>query len=84
MICTMGLKKGGIQGLGGNMPKWEYRIRKTDLKALHQSSFMELEQMRLSEYGEEGWELVSAVPSQNGEALILFLKRPVEEGRRGL
>jgi len=62
------------------MPKWEYRIRKTDLKALSQSSFLELEQVRLSEWGEDGWELVSAVPSQNGEALILFLKRPVDEG----
>lgn len=79
----MGLKKRGIEGLEGKiMPKWEYRIRKTDLKALHQSSFMELEQMRLSEYGEEGWELISAVPSQNGEALLLFLKRPVEEGSK--
>lgn len=66
------------------MPKWEYRIRKTDLKALSQSSFVELEQLRLSEWGEDGWELVSAVPSQNGEALILFLKRPAEEGRRDL
>ncbi len=61
------------------MKKWEYHIRKTDLKALNQTSFMDLEQMRLTEYGEEGWELIAAVPSQNGEALILFLKRPVEE-----
>ena len=64
------------------VPQWEYRIRKTDLKALNQSSFLELEQMRLSECGEDGWELVSAVPSQNGESLILFLKRPVEEAGR--
>jgi hypothetical protein len=34
--------------------------------------------MRLTEHGEEGWELVSAIPSPNGEALIMFLKRPVE------
>jgi hypothetical protein len=61
------------------MQRWEYRIRKTDLKALNQASFLELEQMRLSEYGEEGWELISAVPSQGGEALIMFLKRPIEE-----
>jgi hypothetical protein len=62
------------------MQRWEYRIRKTDLKSLNQSSFMELEQMRLTEYGEEGWELISVVPSQNGEFLLLFLKRPLEEG----
>jgi hypothetical protein len=36
--------------------------------------------MRLTEYGEEGWELISVVPSQNGESLLLFLKRPLEEG----
>jgi len=61
------------------MKKWEYHIRKTDLKALNQNSFLDLERMRLTEYGEEGWELISAVPSQNGETLILFLKRPAEE-----
>jgi hypothetical protein len=27
--------------------------------------------------GEEGWEIVSAVPSP-GDALIIFLKRPIE------
>jgi hypothetical protein len=61
------------------MQRWEYMIRKTDLKSLNQASFLELERMRLSEHGEEGWELVSAVSPQGGEALILFLKRPVEE-----
>ena len=58
------------------MLRWEYMIRKTDLKALNQASMLDLEQVRLSEYGEEGWEMVSAVPSQ--ESLIIFLKRPVE------
>jgi len=58
------------------MQRWEYRIRKTDLKALSQASRLELEQVRLTEYGEEGWEMVAAVPSQ--DALIIFLKRPVE------
>ena len=57
------------------MQRWEYRIRKTDLKSLSQSSFLELEQVRLTEYGADGWELISVVPSQNAEALILFLKR---------
>ena len=47
------------------MQRREYMIRKTDLK-----------QVRLTEYGEEGWEMVSAVPSQ--DALIIFLKRPIE------
>ncbi len=61
------------------MQRWEYRIRKTDLKALNQASLLELEQMRLTEYGDEGWELIGAVPTQNGEALIMFLKRPAEE-----
>ncbi len=61
------------------MQKWEYRIRKTDLKALTKPSLLELEQVRLTEYGDEGWEMVSAVPSQGGEALIIFLKRPLEE-----
>ena len=61
------------------MQRWEYRIRKTDLKALTQASLLELEQMRLTEYGDEGWELIAAVPTQNGEALIIFLKRPAEE-----
>jgi len=61
------------------MKKWEYMLRRTDFKALTQASFLELERMRLTEHGEEGWELISAVPSQNGEALIMFLKRPVEE-----
>lgn len=61
------------------MQKWEYMVRRTDFKALSQSSFLQLEQTRLTEYGEEGWELISAVPSQQGEALIMFLKRPVEE-----
>jgi hypothetical protein len=61
---------------GGNMQRWEYMIRKTDLKALNQSSMLDLEQVRLTEYGEDGWEMVSAVPSQ--ESLIIFLKRPVE------
>ena len=55
------------------MQKWEYMVRKTDFKALTQPSFMELERTRLTEHGEEGWELVSAFPSQNGEALIMFL-----------
>ncbi len=59
------------------MQKWEYMIRKTDLKALNQASRLDLEQVRLTEYGEEGWEIVSAVPSQ--DALIIFLKRPTEE-----
>lgn len=60
------------------MPRWEYMIRKTDLKALNQASLLDLEQVRLTEYGEEGWEIVSAVPSQDGDALIIFLKRPTE------
>jgi hypothetical protein len=60
------------------MPRWEYMIRKTDLKALNQASLLDLEQVRLTEYGEEGWEIVSAVPSQDGDALIIFLKRPME------
>jgi hypothetical protein len=51
-------------------------IRKTDLKALSQASRVDLEQVRLTEYGEEGWEMVSAVPSQ--DSLIIFLKRPFE------
>ena len=61
------------------MPKWEYMVRKTDFKVLSQPSFLELERTRLTEYGEEGWELISAVSSPNGEALIMFLKRPIEE-----
>ena len=60
------------------MQRWEYMIRKTDLKALNQASLLDLEQVRLTEYGEEGWEIVSAVPSQDGDALIIFLKRPME------
>jgi hypothetical protein len=61
------------------MQKWEYMLRKMDFKTLTQPSFLELERMRLTEHGEEGWELISAVPSQQGDALIMFLKRPVEE-----
>ena len=61
---------------GGCMQRWEYMIRKTDLKALNQPSMLDLEQVRLTEYGEEGWEIVSAIPSQ--ECLIIFLKRAVE------
>ncbi len=61
------------------MPKWEYMLRKTDFKSLSQPSFMELERVRLTEHGEEGWELVSAVPSATGDTLFLFLKRPIEE-----
>jgi len=60
------------------MQRWEYMIRKTDLKALNQASLLDLEQVRLTEYGEEGWEIVSAVPSQDGDSLIIFLKRPME------
>ena len=59
------------------MQKWEYMIRKTDLKALSQASRVDLEQVRLTEYGEEGWEIVSAGPSP-GDALIIFLTRPIE------
>jgi len=61
------------------MPKWEYMVRKTDFKSLTQPSFLELERMRLTEHGEEEWELISAIPSQQGDALIMFLKRPLEE-----
>jgi len=61
------------------MPKWEYMIRKTDFKTLSQPSFLELERVRLTEHGEEGWELVSVIPSQNSDSLILFLKRTIEE-----
>ena len=61
------------------MSKWEYMVRKTDFKSLVQHSFLELERMRLTEHVEEGWELISAVPSQKGDALIMFLKRPLEE-----
>lgn len=61
------------------MSKWEYMIRKTDFKTLSQPSFLELERVRLTEHGEEGWELVAVVPSQTGDSLILFLKRPIEE-----
>jgi hypothetical protein len=53
-------------------------IRKTDLKALNQSSMLDLEQVRLTEHGEEGWEMVAAVPSQDSDSLIIFLKRPME------
>ncbi len=60
------------------MQRWEYMIRKTDLKALDQSSMLDLEQVRLTEYGEEGWEMVSAGPSRDSESLIIFLKRPLE------
>jgi len=74
---TVGKIQGGRAG-GESMQKWEYMVRKTDFKALTQPSFLELERTRLTEHGEEGWELVSAIPSQNGEALIMFLKRPVE------
>lgn len=61
------------------MPKWEYMVRKTDFKSLAQASFLELERVRLTEHGEEGWELISAVPSTQGDMLFLFLKRPIEE-----
>jgi hypothetical protein len=61
------------------MAKWEYAIRRTDYGALNQPSFLDLERVRLTERGEEGWELVAVIPSQNGESLFLFLKRPVEE-----
>jgi hypothetical protein len=61
------------------MQRWEYMIRKTDLKTLNQASFLELERMRLSEHGEEGWELVSAVTPPGADVLIVFLKRPIEE-----
>ncbi len=61
------------------MQKWEYMVRKTDFKVLSQPSFLELERTRLTEHGEEGWELIYAVPSQQGDSLIMFLKRPVEE-----
>jgi hypothetical protein len=60
------------------MQKWEYMIRKTDLKALNQASMVDLEQVRLTEYGEEGWEIISAVTSREGDSLIIFLKRPTE------
>jgi hypothetical protein len=60
------------------MPRWEYMIRKTDLKALNQAPLLDLEQVRLTEYGEEGWEMISAVPSQDGDSLIIFLKRAME------
>ena len=60
------------------MQRWEYMIRKTDLKALNQAPLLDLEQVRLTEYGEEGWEMISAVPSQDGDSLIIFLKRPME------
>jgi len=69
-------KKGRLEFF---MAKWEYMIRKTDYAALNQTSFADLERVRLTEHGEEGWELVSVTPSQNGECLILFLKRLVEE-----
>ncbi|HSR11814.1 MAG TPA: hypothetical protein VLS90_10255 [Thermodesulfobacteriota bacterium] len=58
------------------MSRWEYMIRKTDLKALNQASMLDLEQVRLTEHGEEGWEMVSAVAAQ--DSLIIFLKRPAE------
>ncbi len=61
------------------MAKWEYMIRRTDYAALNQTSFADLERVRLTEQGEDGWELVAVTPSQNGESLLLFLKRPVEE-----
>lgn len=61
------------------MPKWEYMVRKTDFKSLSQPSFLELERVRLTEHGEEGWELISAVPSPQGDTLFLFMKRPMEE-----
>ena len=60
------------------MKRWEYMIRKTDLKALNQASMIDLEQVRLTEYGEEGWEMISAITAQEGESLIIFLKRPME------
>ena len=60
------------------MQRWEYMIRKTDLKALNQAPLLDLERVRLTEYGEEGWEMISAVPSQEGDSLIIFLKRPME------
>ena len=60
------------------MQRWEYMIRKTDLKALNQASMIDLEQVRLTEYGEEGWEMISAITAQEGESLIIFLKRPME------
>ncbi len=69
---------GGYFTLGGEgMQKWEYMIRKTDLKALGQASMLDLERVRLTEYGEEGWEMVSAIPSLD-DSLIIFLKRPIE------
>jgi hypothetical protein len=79
MIGTKGRKNLNYLCGGDPMQRWEYNIRKTDFKVLNQPSFLELERTRLSEHGEEGWELVSVVPSQNGDSLIMFLKRPVED-----
>jgi hypothetical protein len=62
------------------MQKWEYMIRKTDLKALNQPSMLDLEQVRLTEYGEEGWEIISAVSAPDGESLFIFLRRAMEGG----
>ena len=55
--------------------KWEYQIYSLGsvLKSPKDDELMEL----LDEWGEDGWELVSAVRGENTNRLTLIAKRPL-------
>jgi hypothetical protein len=55
---------------------WEYRVQTVGGVFSTKDAAVET---TLSEWGEEGWELVSAFPPQNSSKVTLIAKRPLSQ-----
>lgn len=60
--------------------KWEYRVQSFG-SALRGVKEADLE-AELNAWGEDGWEVVSAAPTQRTNKLVVVAKRPVSSGSR--
>ncbi|TCO80072.1 DUF4177 domain-containing protein [Marinisporobacter balticus] len=57
------------------MKKWEYRIINLHAKGVTNLVLSKEDEDVLNALGDEGWELVSSVPTVNGRTICCMLKR---------
>ncbi|QEK12387.1 DUF4177 domain-containing protein [Crassaminicella thermophila] len=57
------------------MKKWEYKIINLRAKGVTNLVLSKEDEEELNKLGDEGWELVSSVPTVNGRTICCMLKR---------
>ena len=64
----------------GEVPQWEYQV--VSLGSIIRSPKDDELEILLDEWGQDGWELISAVRGENTNRLTLIAKRPLTRSSR--